>query len=206
MAKATNINSAGYSAPRQTVDINGLKLLPKIDTSQQTTGNAMGNNNTLGGKIGTIFGNLKTAYNKNPDLYNMLGTALGQVALSIPGGIENNARRHNLITASYFKNPYLISSLPQPYNYSEYFADYLNNQYLNKKAKEEEEEKKRKELEEDTDRWYDEYVDTNIPEITSGGNVPPGLDAMGRSINDFIKQYNVEYPVNYGGYDDTTIS
>lgn len=207
IGNASNIAGAasGAYAPRQTVDINGLKLLPKIDTSQ---GDTMGNKNSIGDKVSGWYGNLKAAYNKNPDLYNMLGHALGQVAFSIPGGFENSARRHNLITSSYFKNPYLTANLQQPYDYAEYFADFLNNQYLNKKAKLEAEEEKRKKLEEDTEKWYQEYQEQNapLPQITSGGNVPAGLDAMGKSVGDFINDYKANYPIIYGGYDDTSIA
>lgn len=87
--------------------------------------------NTIANNFSNILGNMKSSYQAHPEVYKAVGGTLGSSLLGALGGMENRANRANLIKASYYKNPYLMSSLQKPTDYSDYYADFLNNMYLN---------------------------------------------------------------------------
>ena len=92
--------------------------------------NWYGNNGGISGLGGSISSML------NPQLLGQLGgTLLGGIG-GIGGGQQNRQLKANQIKASYYKNPYLMGALGQPTDYSDYYADFMNNLYLNNVAKE----------------------------------------------------------------------
>lgn len=101
-------------------------------------------NNWYGNDNQSSFGaRLAARYNANPDLYNKLGGALAGSIFAIPAGQQNRQLRANQIKASFYKNPLLNASLGQPTDYSDYYADFMNNLYLNKVAQEAEQARQR---------------------------------------------------------------
>lgn len=183
MAKGTNTASAA-----STTNTNGLKLYPKLDIGESATetqvfypNSTSTSNGGLGSKVSSVLGQLGS----NPGLLSQLGVGLFGTGMSIPTGQENRTLGHNQITASYYRNPYLQQALGQKTDMSDYYADFMNNLYLNKIAQEAEKARQRKLIEADTDQWYDNYTKQTekapLP-VISGGSGIHGLDAMEGTI------------------------
>ena len=107
-----------------------------IDSYINGSGSASGGLNigTLGNTVSSFLGSGNG---------NILKNALLGAGTSVLGNASNSRLNKDRIKASYYKNPYLMGALGQPTDYTDYYADFMNNLYLNKIAQEGEAAKQR---------------------------------------------------------------